>query len=88
MAEVRTQLNDLERGKMESFNRSVNQIVVDLGKVELQLSDLKSVKSQIMAAMTELVSEQNKFFAELETRYGKGLIDPKTMEYIVEAEQS
>jgi hypothetical protein len=53
-----------------------------LGKIELQLSDLLNVKEQIKDGMSQVVSEQNQFFATLEQKYGKGLLDPHTFEYV------
>jgi hypothetical protein len=53
-----------------------------LGKIELQLSDLLNVKEQIKDGMAQIVAEQNQFFAALEEKYGKGLVDPHTFEYI------
>jgi hypothetical protein len=32
--------------------------------------------------MAEIVEEQNSYFQTLEEKYGKGVVDPKTFEYI------
>lgn len=82
MEEARILLSEEEKGSLQEFQKRVHQIIIDLGKVELQLSDLLSVKEQIKAAMADIVTEQNQFFANLEEKYGKGVVDPQTFEYI------
>lgn len=82
MEEARILLSEEEKGSLQEFQKKVHQIIIDLGKVELQLSDLLSVKEQIKAAMADIVTEQNQFFANLEEKYGKGVVDPQTFEYI------
>lgn len=87
MAEIKSALSPEEKQTMEQFQQSVHQIIMDLGKVELQLSDLESVKKQIKDAMAQVIEQQNQFFAKLEEKYGKGVVDIKTMEYIASVEQ-
>lgn len=82
MQEARILLSEEEKASLQEFQRKVHQIIIDLGKVELQLSDLLSVKEQIKAAMADIVTEQNQFFANLEQKYGQGVVDPQTFEYI------
>lgn len=77
-------LDETEKAKLEQFQTKVHQVIIDLGKVELQLSDLETIKSQIKDSMASIVEEQNVYFQELEEKYGKGVVDPKTFEYIQE----
>ena len=82
MEESRILLSEEEKASLQEFQKNVHQIIIDLGKVELQLSDLLSVKEQIKQAMAGIVTDQNKYFADLEAKYGKGVVDPQTFEYI------
>lgn len=77
-------LDEQEKKQLEDFQTRVHQVIIDLGKVELQLSDLENIKSQIKAAMVDIVEEQNSYFKALEEKYGRGVVDPKTFEYIQE----
>ena len=38
---------------------------MDLGKIELQMNDLLSVKEKVKEAMAEVVKEQNEFFQSI-----------------------
>lgn len=82
MEESRILLSEEEKASLQVFQKKVHQIIIDLGKVELQLSDLLNVKEQIKAAMADVVTEQNQYFADLEQKYGQGVVDPQTFEYI------
>lgn len=82
MSETRTLLDEAEKAALQEFQKKVHQVIIDLGKVELQLSDLLNVKEQIKDGMAQIVSEQNQYFAALEEKYGKGLVDPHTFEYV------
>jgi flagellar biosynthesis chaperone FliJ len=82
MEKANITLDEQEKKQLEEFQTRVHQVIIDLGKVELQLSDLETIKSQIKSAMAEIVEEQNSYFQTLEEKYGKGVVDPKTFEYI------
>ena len=82
MSESRILLDEEEKASLQEFQKKVHQVIIDLGKVELQLSDLLNVKEQIKDGMAQIVSEQNQFFNALEQQYGKGLVDPHTFEYV------
>jgi hypothetical protein len=82
MSESRILLDEAEKAALQEFQKKVHQVIIDLGKVELQLSDLLNVKEQIKDGMAQVVTEQNQFFGALEQKYGKGLVDPHTFEYV------
>lgn len=82
MEDSRILLSEDEKAALQEFQKKVHQVIIDLGKIELQLSDLLNVKEQIKDGMAQIVAEQNQFFAALEEKYGKGLVDPHTFEYI------
>jgi len=75
-----------EKQQLEAFQNKVHQVIIDLGKIELQLSDLLNVKEQVKKVMADVVTQQNQYFADLETKYGKGGVDPQSYEYVVSGE--
>lgn len=86
MSETRLPLSPEEKTTLEGFQTKVHQVIIDLGKIELQLSDLQNVKEQVKQVMTQIVSDQNQYFADLEEKYGKGGVDPKSFEYVLSEE--
>jgi flagellar biosynthesis chaperone FliJ len=86
MEQTRLPLSPDEKSALENFQTKVHQVIIDLGKIELQLSDLHSVKEQVKQVMTQIVADQNQYFADLEEKYGKGGVDPKSFEYILSEE--
>jgi len=77
-----TKLNEQEIEAIKGFQQKTQNVIIDLGKIELQLSDLKSVKVQVMDIMKEVSKEQSEFFAKIEEAYGKGQINLETYEHI------
>jgi hypothetical protein len=86
MSENRLPLSLEEKTTLEEFQTKVHQVIIDLGKIELQLSDLHNVKEQVKQVMTQVVTDQNQYFADLEAKYGKGGVDPKSYEYVISEE--
>jgi hypothetical protein len=54
MSENRLPLSLEEKTTLEEFQTKVHQVIIDLGKIELQLSDLHNVKEQVKQVMTLL----------------------------------
>ena len=77
-----TKLNEQEIEAIKSFQQKTQNVIMDLGKIELQLSDLESVKVQVMDVMKEVSKEQTEFFKKIEDTYGKGQINLETYEHI------
>ena len=77
-----TKLNEQEIEAIKSFQQKTQNVIMDLGKIELQLSDLESVKTQVMDVMKEVSKEQTEFFKKIEDTYGKGQINLETYEHI------
>jgi hypothetical protein len=86
MSETRLPLSPEEKAALEQFQTKVHQVIIDLGKIELQLSDLQTVKDQVKQVMSQVVAEQNQYFADLEEKYGRGGVDPKSYEYVLSEE--
>lgn len=79
---MNTQLTEQEIEAIKGFQQKTQAVIMDLGKIELQLSDLKSVKVQVMDVMKEVSKEQTEFFKKIEDTYGKGQINLETYEHI------
>lgn len=77
-----TQLTEQEIEAIKGFQQKTQAVIMDLGKIELQLSDLEDLKSQVMNVMKEVSKEQAEFFKKIEESYGKGQINLETFEHI------
>lgn len=75
-------LTEQEVEALKGFQQKTQAVVMDLGKIELQMTDLEAVKAKVKEAMAEVVKEQNEFFQTIETNYGKGQINLDTFEFI------
>lgn len=77
-----TKLTEQEIETIKGFQQQTQNIIMDLGKIEIQLIDLESVKSQVKEALTQVVKDQNDFFKTIEETYGKGQIDLESFTHI------
>lgn len=77
-----TKLTEQEIEAIKGFQQKTQAVIMDLGKIELQMNDLLSVKEKVKEAMAEVVKEQNEFFQSIEANYGKGQINLDTFEHI------
>lgn len=77
-----TKLSEQEIETLKSFQQKTQGVILDLGKIELQLKDLTEVKKQVMEVMDQLVKDQNEFFREIEATYGKGQIDLENYAFV------
>lgn len=77
-----TQLTESEIQTLKEFQQKTQGVILDLGKIELQLKDLNEVKKQVMSIMDQLVKDQNEFLKQIEETYGKGQIDVENYQFI------
>lgn len=75
-------LSDTEIESIKGFQQRTQAVITDLGKIELQMSDLEEVKKQVKEAMSKVIQEQNEFFKTIESTYGKGQINLDNFEFI------
>jgi len=75
-------LSEQEIGTLKSFQQKTQGVILDLGKIELQLKDLNEVKRQVMGVMDQLIKDQGEFFQTIEETYGKGQIDLEKLEFV------
>ena len=81
-----TKLNETEIESIKGFQQRTQAVITDLGKIELQMSDLEQLKAQVKEAMAKVIEEQNEFFKGIEESYGKGQINVSTFEFIPQEE--
>jgi len=77
-----TKLTETEIKSIKGFQQRTQAVITDLGKIELQMSDLEQLKAQVKEAMSKVIEEQNEFFKGIEESYGKGQINIDTFEFI------
>ena len=75
-------LSEQEVETLKSFQQKTQGVILDLGKIELQLKDLNEVKRQVMEIMDQLIKDQNDFFRTIEETYGKGQIDLENFTFV------
>ncbi len=66
---------------LKELRNKTSEIVSALGSAELQIQELTSSKSQILAKFAEIKQEQEKIGAYLQNKYGKGIVDLETGEF-------
>jgi hypothetical protein len=80
-------LSEQEIEAVKSFQQRTNGVITDLGKIELQMTELESVKVKVKDAMTKIIEEQNEFFKTIESSYGQGQINLDTFEFLPSAQE-
>jgi uncharacterized protein YqfA (UPF0365 family) len=81
---IKLKENEIEA--LQGFQKRTQDVITDLGKIELQMSELEDVKAKVKEGMAKVVEEQNEFFKTLEESYGKGQINVSTFEFIPQEE--
>ena len=69
-----TKLTEQEIEAIKGFQQKTQNVIMDLGKIELQMNDLLSVKEKVKEAMAEVVKEQNEFFQSIEANSGRSIV--------------
>ena len=68
-------LSEKELQQLKDFQLKNNEIVVNLGTIELRIDKLEEEKEKNLEAFRSLSKEQEKFGEELQKNYGDGNID-------------
>jgi hypothetical protein len=74
----------LETQEIESLKKlqeEVSGITSQLGEIEIQKQNLKSVKSQVLGKLAELRQAQQQLGVALNNKYGSGTIDLNSGEF-------
>lgn len=77
-----TKLNEQEVEAIKGFQQKTQNVILDLGRIEMQMMDLLDLKEKVKEVMTQVGKEQSEFFQTVESTYGKGQINLETFEHI------
>ena len=74
-------LLDTELKTLKEYQEGVNKIIVNLGRLDLQIDALKRDKEKLLKEYQELEVNQIKTAQELQNKYGEGNIDLENGEF-------
>ena len=74
-------LLDTELKTLQEYQEGVNKIIVNLGRLDLQIDALKRDKEKLLKEYQELEVNQIKTAQELQNKYGEGNIDLENGEF-------
>ena len=74
-------LLDTELKTLKAYQEGVNKIIVNLGRLDLQIDALKRDKEKLLKEYQELEVNQIKTAQELQNKYGEGNIDLENGEF-------
>jgi hypothetical protein len=82
-------INDQELKEFQELQEKINQNVFDLGQIEVHIFNIKEQQASLekqkgdILSFLELISKKElEFLNNLESKYGKGMINPATGEII------
>jgi len=75
-------LSQEEVSLLRGFQQKNNDIIVQLGSIEVSLDALEEQKEDLLTKFRNLQKEQNVAAKEMEEKYGSGNIDLETGEII------
>ena len=74
-------LLDNELQTLKGYQEGINRIIVNLGRLDLQIDTLKRDKEKLLKEYQELEVNQTKTALELQDKYGEGNIDLENGEF-------
>ena len=74
-------LLDTELKTLKEYQEGVNKIIINLGRLDLQIDALKRDKEKLLKEYQELEVNQIKTAQELQNKYGEGNIDLENGEF-------
>ncbi len=74
-------LLDKELQTLKEYQEGINRIIVNLGRLDLQIDTLKRDKEKLLKEYQELEVNQTKTALELQDKYGEGSIDLESGEF-------
>lgn len=75
-------LSQEEIQQLKEFQTDSNQVIFELGQIDLQKALLEGQRSNILENLAKLQEKQNQFAKELQSKYGEGNIDLESGEFI------
>lgn len=81
---ARLKLNKEEINSIQELQQRNNDLLFQLGDVEVGLRNLQSKKEELMKAWDELMADDKTFGDTITEKYGKGTIDFQKNEIVTE----
>lgn len=78
---TKSKLSESELAILNEYQIELSNLIGNLGEIELQIADLKSLKEQQLIIYNELKAKQTKTAKELQTKYGEGNISLEDGEF-------
>jgi hypothetical protein len=75
-------LSKEELGKLRDFQSKNNEIVLELGQIDVQKAILDGQRGVVLEKLADLQEKSNVIAKELQTKYGNGNLDLKKGEFI------
>lgn len=78
---TKSKLSESELAILNDYQVELSDLIGNLGEIELQIADLKSLKEQQLTIYNELKAKQTKTAKELQDKYGEGNISLEDGEF-------
>jgi hypothetical protein len=78
---TKSKLSESELAILNGYQVELSDLIGNLGEIELQIADLKSLKEQQLTIYNELKTKQTKTAKELQDKYGEGNINLEDGEF-------
>jgi hypothetical protein len=78
---TKSKLSESELAILNGYQVELSNLIGNLGEIELQIADLKSLKEQQLTIYNELKAKQTKTAKELQDKYGEGNISLEDGEF-------
>jgi hypothetical protein len=78
---TKSKLSESELAILNAYQIELSDLIGNLGEIELQIADLKSLKEQQLTIYSELKAKQTKTAKELQDKYGEGNISLEDGEF-------
>jgi hypothetical protein len=78
---TKSKLSESELAILNGYQVELSDLIGNLGEIELQIADLKSLKEQQLTIYNELKAKQTKTAKELQNKYGEGNISLEDGEF-------
>jgi conjugal transfer/entry exclusion protein len=83
MEDAKIILSSEELEKLKIIQTELNNVMLNLGSIEIQFKDLQDLKTQMLSTLSTLRQNQEQLGTELNKKYGNGTIDMDTGEFTI-----
>lgn len=78
----KVQLEEKELTEIKQLRADFSNLYMNLGVIQVNLVDLEKEKQNIIATLSELKASETTLFEALKTKYGEGVVNIDTGEFI------